>query len=76
MTDWQGFVGGRTANGFWLYDDRLAIVEDWHAELWIDDPDSVALCRRGLDTLNASAVYGTSVRRILARARARFADLV
>uniref|UniRef100_A0AAU1I313 Helix-turn-helix transcriptional regulator n=1 Tax=Streptomyces sp. NBC_00180 TaxID=2903632 RepID=A0AAU1I313_9ACTN len=64
------------ANGFWLYDDRLAIVEDWHAELWIDDRDSVALYQRVWDTLHASAVYGTPVRRILARARARFVNLV
>lgn len=63
------------ANAFWLYDDRLAVVEDWHAELWLDDADTVALYRRVWDTLAASAVYGTHARRLLARARAQAADL-
>ncbi|MGW7260801.1 helix-turn-helix domain-containing protein [Streptomyces sp. NPDC054834] len=63
------------ANAFWLYDDRLAIVEDWHAELWLDDADTVALYRRVWDTLTAAAVYGTQARRLLARARAQAADL-
>lgn len=63
------------ANAFWLYDDRLAIVEDWHAELWLDDTDTVTLYRRVWDTLASSAVYGTHARRLLARARAQAADL-
>lgn len=62
-------------NGFWLYDDRLAIVEEWHAELWLNDRETVALYQRVWDTLNASAVYGTHARRLLARARAHFTDL-
>ncbi|GHF73850.1 helix-turn-helix domain-containing protein [Streptomyces thermodiastaticus] len=61
--------------GFWLYDDRLAIVEDWHAELWLDDADSVTLYRRVWDTLEKSALYGTPARRLLARVRAHVADL-
>lgn len=60
--------------GFWLYDDRLTIVEDWHAELWLDDADSVALYRRVWDSLEATAVYGTHARRLIARALAAFAD--
>jgi hypothetical protein len=63
------------ANGFWLYDERLAIVEEWHAELWLDDADSVALYLRVWETLAASAVYGTHARRLISRARARFSDL-
>ncbi|MET8611104.1 MULTISPECIES: helix-turn-helix domain-containing protein [Streptomyces] len=63
------------ANGFWLYDDRLTIVEDWHAELWLNDAETIALYRRVWDTLAASAVYGTHARRLLARARAQAADL-
>lgn len=63
------------ANAFWLYDDRLAIVEDWHAELWLDDVETVALYRRVWDTLAAAAVYGTQARRLLARARVQAADL-
>jgi transcriptional regulator with XRE-family HTH domain len=63
------------ANGFWAYDDRLVIVEDWHAELWLDDADSVALYRRVWDSLEGSAVYGMHARRLIARARAHFGDL-
>lgn len=63
------------ANGFWLYDERLVIVEDWHAELWLDDADSLALYRRVWESLDASAVYGTPARRLIARARAHFTDI-
>lgn len=63
------------ANGFWLYDERLVIVEEWHAELWLDDADSLALYRRVWDSLDSSAVYGTHARRLIARARAHFSDL-
>ncbi|MEU1019264.1 helix-turn-helix transcriptional regulator [Streptomyces sp. NPDC005898] len=58
------------ANGFWLYDDRLAIVEDWHAELWLDDVPSVSLYRRVWNSLHHSAVYGSHAHRLIARARA------
>jgi transcriptional regulator with XRE-family HTH domain len=68
-------VGVPPANGFWLYDDRLTIVEEWHAELWLNDADSVALYRRVWETLDQAAVYGTHARRLIARARAHFADL-
>ncbi|MFB6706206.1 helix-turn-helix domain-containing protein, partial [Streptomyces sp. NPDC056333] len=30
------------ANGFWSFDGRLVITEDWHAELWLDDADTIA----------------------------------
>lgn len=58
------------AGGFWLYDDRLAVVEDWHAELWLDDTDSVALYGRVWERLQNSAVYGASAHRLIARAQA------
>lgn len=63
------------ANGFWLYDERLVIVEEWHAELWLDDADSLSLYRRVWESLHRAAVYGTHARRLIARARAHFADL-
>lgn len=59
------------ANGFWMYDDRLVIAEDWHAELWLDDADSLALYGRVWGLLRESAVYGSSAQRLIARARAR-----
>ncbi|MFI2345739.1 helix-turn-helix domain-containing protein [Streptomyces sp. NPDC019443] len=59
------------ANGFWLYDDRLAIVEDWHAELWLDEADSVSVYRRVWDLLDQAAVYGPHAHRLIGRARAQ-----
>ncbi|MFF4926034.1 helix-turn-helix domain-containing protein [Kitasatospora sp. NPDC001261] len=62
------------ANGFWIHDDRLVIVEDWHAELWLDQPDNVALYRRVWDTLAGSAVYGADAHRVIARCRRALGD--
>ncbi|MFJ8312189.1 MULTISPECIES: helix-turn-helix domain-containing protein [unclassified Streptomyces] len=57
------------ANGFWLYDDRLAIAEDWHAELWLDDAETVGVYRRVWQSLSDSAVYGADAHRVISRAR-------
>ncbi|MFJ1913923.1 helix-turn-helix domain-containing protein [Streptomyces sp. NPDC088147] len=62
-------LGIPPANGFWLYDDRLVITEDWHAELWLDDADSVGVYRKVWQTLSDSAVYGADAHRVIARAR-------
>ncbi|AYG82710.1 hypothetical protein DWB77_04896 [Streptomyces hundungensis] len=56
-------------NSFWVYDERLVVVEDWHAELWIDDADSVATYLRVWRTLCASAVHGAEAHRLIARAQ-------
>ncbi|WP_454605426.1 hypothetical protein [Streptomyces tendae] len=55
--------------GFWVHDERLVIVESWHAELWIDDADSIALCLRTWSTLRESAVYGPEAQRLIGDAR-------
>ncbi|MFJ9694729.1 helix-turn-helix domain-containing protein [Kitasatospora sp. NPDC101183] len=57
------------ANGFWLYDERLVIAEDWHAELWLDQPESVALYLRVWEELATAAVYGPDAHRVIARCR-------
>lgn len=57
------------ANGFWIYDERLVIVEDWHAELWIDDAGSIATYLRVWETLRESAVYGADAQRVIGEAR-------
>ncbi|GAA4095448.1 MULTISPECIES: helix-turn-helix domain-containing protein [Streptomyces] len=57
------------ANGFWLYDDRLAIAEDWHAELWLDDTETVNVYRRAWQSLSDAAVYGAEAHRVIMRAR-------
>ncbi|WP_327429646.1 helix-turn-helix domain-containing protein [Streptomyces sp. NBC_01236] len=58
-----------TANGFWILDDRLVITEDWHAELWLDDVDSVAAYMRVWRTLRESAAYGADAHNVISTAR-------
>ncbi|MFE3559082.1 helix-turn-helix domain-containing protein [Streptomyces sp. NPDC059193] len=55
--------------GFWIYDDRQVVVETWHAELWLDDADSVATHLRVWEALRASAVFGADAQRLIGRAR-------
>ncbi|CCK30376.1 transcriptional regulator [Streptomyces davaonensis JCM 4913] len=57
------------ANGFWVLDDRLVIAEDWHAEIWLDDTDSVATYMRVWHTLRESAVYGLDAQALITRAQ-------
>ncbi|MFE6284336.1 helix-turn-helix domain-containing protein [Streptomyces sp. NPDC057877] len=57
------------ANGFWVLDQQLVIAEDWHAELWLDDADTVASYVRVWETLRQSAVYGADAQNVIARAR-------
>lgn len=56
-------------NSFWVYDERLVVVEDWHAELWIDDADSIATYLQVWKTLRESAVYGADAHRVITRAQ-------
>ncbi|WP_306317603.1 MULTISPECIES: helix-turn-helix transcriptional regulator [unclassified Streptomyces] len=56
-------------NSFWIYDERRVIVEDWHAELWIDDADSIATYVRVWSTLRESAVYGADAHNVINAAR-------
>jgi CRP-like cAMP-binding protein len=51
-----------------LTDDRLVVVEDWHAEPWLDDAETIALYRRG-DSFAESAVFGADARQVIARVR-------
>lgn len=57
------------ATAFWVYDDRQVIVENWHAELWIDDEASVDTYMRTWTTLRESAVYGADAHGMISRAR-------
>ncbi|GAB7181510.1 helix-turn-helix transcriptional regulator [Kitasatospora sp. Ki12] len=63
------------ANGFWIHDERLVIVEDWHAELWLDQPENVSLYLRVWETLAASAVYGADAHKVITRCRRALGDL-
>lgn len=55
---------------FWIHDDRLVIAESWHAEMWLDSAEDVALYRKVWDALAAGAVRGRAAHQIIARARA------
>ncbi|MCB8902746.1 MULTISPECIES: helix-turn-helix transcriptional regulator [unclassified Streptomyces] len=57
------------ATGFWVMDDRLVVAEDWHAELWLDDADNIALYRKVWKTLSESAVYGANANNVINSAR-------
>ncbi|MFJ4951402.1 helix-turn-helix domain-containing protein [Streptomyces sp. NPDC088760] len=56
-------------NSFNVLDERLVVVEDWHAELWLDDAETIALYRRVWDTFAESAVYGAEAQQVIARVR-------
>ncbi|MFF7553556.1 helix-turn-helix domain-containing protein [Streptomyces olivaceus] len=57
------------ANGFWILDEQLVIAEDWHAELWLDDAETVGSYLRVWETLRESAVYGADAQNVIGRAR-------
>ncbi|MEU3652929.1 helix-turn-helix transcriptional regulator [Streptomyces sp. NPDC032161] len=57
------------SHGFWIYDQRLVIVETINTEMWLDDDDSIRLYERAWEWLAESAVYGRQAHRAIARAR-------
>jgi hypothetical protein len=57
------------ANGFWIFDERLVITEDWHAELWLDDADNISLYGRAWKVLQESAIYDTDAHNVINAAR-------
>lgn len=56
-------------SGFWIYDDRQVVTETWHAELWLDHSDSIALYLRTWKTLHESAAYGSEAHNVINAAR-------
>ncbi|MFG2885887.1 helix-turn-helix domain-containing protein [Streptomyces sp. NPDC048297] len=69
IVPWDAALRLPPANGFWVLDDRLVTVEDWHAELWLDDAETIALYRRVWDTFAESAVFGAEAQQVIARVR-------
>ncbi|MFF7192664.1 helix-turn-helix domain-containing protein [Streptomyces sp. NPDC008079] len=57
-------------HGFWIYDERLVIVETLNAEMWLDDPADIALYGKAWERLDAAAAYGRTAHFLIARARA------
>ncbi|MFJ7178073.1 Scr1 family TA system antitoxin-like transcriptional regulator [Streptomyces massasporeus] len=56
-------------NSFRTLDERWVVVEDWHAEPWLDDAETIALHRRVWDTFAEAAVFGADARQVIARVR-------
>ncbi|MEW2406223.1 helix-turn-helix transcriptional regulator [Streptomyces griseoviridis] len=56
-------------NGFWILDDRLVTVEDLHAELWLEDAETISLYRRAWDTFAEAAAFGAGAQSVIARVR-------
>ena len=55
--------------GFSIHDDELVITESWHAEMWLDDPEDVALHIRAWEALARNAAYGAEAHRLITRAK-------
>jgi transcriptional regulator with XRE-family HTH domain len=55
---------------FWIHDGRLVIAETWHAEMWLESAEDIALYSKVWNALNESAVYGRKAHRLIATARA------
>jgi len=62
-------------HGFWIYDERLVIVETINAELWLDDTDDITLYGRVWERLDQVAVYGRSAQRLISLARSNLETL-
>lgn len=61
----------RTApHAFWIYDERLVIVETISEELWLTGEEDIRLYERAWEWLSESAEYGAIARRLIGRARA------
>lgn len=57
-------------HGFWIYDERLVIVETLNAEMWLDDAADIELYGKAWERLGAAAAHGRIAHRLIARARA------
>ncbi|MFD7168622.1 helix-turn-helix domain-containing protein [Streptomyces violascens] len=69
IVPWEAALKLPPANAFWIFDDRLVVTEDWHAELWLDDADSLVLYQRVWATLSESAVFGPDAQKLISRVR-------
>lgn len=54
-------------HGFWMYDDRVVLVETIAAELTLTQPQEIAIHAKAFDWLAGSAVYGGEARRVIMR---------
>lgn len=55
-------------HGFWVFDDRLVLVDTASAELAITQPREIAVYLQEFEWLAASAVYGAAARELISAA--------
>lgn len=63
-------------HGFWLFDDRLVMVETIGAELRLTDPAELSLYRTVWDELVQASVTGHEAHRLIGRAHATLSKLM
>ena len=56
------------SHGFWVFDERLVLVDTAAAELAITQPREVAVYVQEFETLASSAVYGSTARKLISTA--------
>jgi transcriptional regulator with XRE-family HTH domain len=56
-------IGAR--HGFWIYDDRMIIIETFAAELRLTQPGEIDLYSRVFELMTKAAVYGDQARRLI-----------
>jgi hypothetical protein len=54
-------------HGFWIFDDRMVLVETIAAELTLKQPQEIALYTRVFERLASVASYGSDARGIVTR---------
>ncbi|MCF6473265.1 helix-turn-helix domain-containing protein [Nonomuraea sp. MG754425] len=52
-------------HGFWIYDERVVLVETIAAELTLTQPQEIALYGKAFNWLAGSALYGMEARRLI-----------
>jgi transcriptional regulator with XRE-family HTH domain len=58
-------LGPAPQHGFWIYDERLVLVETFAAELRLTQPGEIDLYVRVFDQMAKAAVYGDQARRLI-----------
>lgn len=54
-----------SVNGFWIYGDKLVIVETFAAELSLIQPDEISLYSRVFGLMHEAAIYGRPAREVM-----------
>ncbi|MEV0621666.1 DUF5753 domain-containing protein [Nonomuraea sp. NPDC050404] len=61
-------------HGFWMFDERMVLVETLSAELKVTQPREIELYVKAFDSFTHSAVYGPEARALIAAELVRLAE--